>query len=131
MFCRNCGTPMEDQAGFCMSCGTIKNGGDRFCQNCGIETDPNASVCIKCGVFLKKSKGNFICDKYGDRYRLNWLITLILSIIFGYWGIDRFMMGHIGLGILKIITCGGCGLWYLIDIILIATKYHFKNVDWL
>jgi TM2 domain-containing membrane protein YozV len=62
---------------------------------------------------------------------VNWLLTLLMSIFFGYWGVDRFIMGHIGLGILKIITIGGLGVWYLIDIILIATKYQFKNVNWI
>jgi len=39
-------------------------------------------------------------------------------------------MGHIGLGILKLITFGGCGVWWLIDVILIATKYEFKDIKW-
>lgn len=34
----------------------------------------------------------------------------------------RFYMGYVGLGILKLITCGGCGIWSIIDIILIATN---------
>ena len=63
--------------------------------------------------------------------QLNWTVTLIISIFFGSLGIDRFMMGHIGLGILKLITFGGCGIWSLIDIILIATKHPFKDVEWI
>ena len=50
-----------------------------------------------------------------------WLTALLLSILLGGLGIDRFYMGYIGLGILKLITLGGCGIWALIDIILIAT----------
>lgn len=61
---------------------------------------------------------------------LNWLLTLIMSIIFGWWGVDRFMMGHIGLGILKIVTGGGFGIWWIVDIILVAIRYPFKNVNW-
>ena len=49
------------------------------------------------------------------------IVALILSIFLGELGIDRFYLGYIGLGILKLITCGGFGIWYLIDIILIAT----------
>ena len=61
---------------------------------------------------------------------VNWVLTLIMSIIFGQLGVDRFIMGHIGLGILKLITFGGFGIWWLIDLILIATKHEFEGVTW-
>jgi TM2 domain-containing membrane protein YozV len=47
--------------------------------------------------------------------------ALILSILLGELGIDRFYLGYVGLGILKLITAGGFGIWWLIDLILIAT----------
>ena len=62
--------------------------------------------------------------------KLNWTLTLVMSIFFGQWGVDRFMMGQIGTGILKLITFGGFGIWWLIDLILIATKHQFANVEW-
>jgi TM2 domain-containing membrane protein YozV len=52
----------------------------------------------------------------------SFLTALLLSIFVGWLGVDRFYLGHIGLGILKLLTGGGCGIWYLIDIILIATR---------
>ncbi|MBN1335154.1 MAG: TM2 domain-containing protein [Deltaproteobacteria bacterium] len=48
-----------------------------------------------------------------------WLTALLLSWLLGYLGIDRFYLGYTGLGILKLITFGGCGVWYVIDLILI------------
>ncbi len=63
-------------------------------------------------------------------FNLNWGFTLVMSIIFGYLGVDRFMMRQVGLGLLKLITVGGFGAWWLIDVILIAIKYNFKNVNW-
>ena len=51
-----------------------------------------------------------------------WLTALLLSIFLGQLGIDRFYTGHIGLGIGKLLTCGGAGVWTLVDIILFATK---------
>ena len=59
-----------------------------------------------------------------------WIVALLLSIFLGSIGVDRFFMGHIGLGILKLITMGGFGVWTLIDIILVATKHDFKGVNW-
>jgi len=51
----------------------------------------------------------------------DWLTALLLSIFLGTLGVDRFYLGHTGLGIAKLLTFGGCGIWALIDIILIAT----------
>jgi len=62
--------------------------------------------------------------------KVNWVLALIMSIVFGQLGVDRFIMGHVGLGILKLITLGGCGIWWLIDVILIATKHDFEGIQW-
>ena len=62
--------------------------------------------------------------------KVKWILALVMSIIFGQLGVDRFIMGHIGLGILKLLTLGGCGVWWLIDLILIATKYKFEGIEW-
>jgi TM2 domain-containing membrane protein YozV len=53
----------------------------------------------------------------------DWTTTLILSLVglLGICGIDRFYTGSIGLGILKLITLGGCGIWWLVDLIMLVT----------
>ena len=51
----------------------------------------------------------------------DWMVTLLLSIFVGGLGIDRFYLGYTGLGIAKLLTAAGCGIWWLIDLILIVT----------
>ena len=58
----------------------------------------------------------------------DWTTLLILSILLGGLGVDRFYAGHIGLGVLKLLTVGGCGIWALIDIVLVATG-KFSDAD--
>lgn len=58
----------------------------------------------------------------------DWLVTLLLSVFLGTLGVHRFYAGKIGTGILQLITLGGCGIWTLIDIIMIATG-NFKDKD--
>ena len=50
----------------------------------------------------------------------DWLVALLLSVFVGWLGVDRFYVGHTGLGVLKLLTCGGIGIWALIDLVLFA-----------
>jgi len=108
MYCRNCARQLPDTAEFCVNCGQRPLGGTRYCWSCGAETVVAAEICVKCGVRLGRG---------GDK---DWTVALVLSIVVGYLGVDRFYLGYVGLGVLKLLTGGGCGIWWLVDIILIA-----------
>jgi len=55
-----------------------------------------------------------------NQFNPEWIITLVLVALLGYFGIHRFYNGKIGTGILMIVTFGGLGIWVLIDIIMIV-----------
>lgn len=54
-------------------------------------------------------------------------LVFVLSVIFGYLGVDRFMVGDIGFGVLKLLTFGGCGILWLIDLFLIWARVDDYN----
>ena len=57
------------------------------------------------------------------------LLSILLSIFIGTLGVDRFYIGDVGLGIGKLLTAGGCGIWWLIDIFLIVDATKQKNLE--
>lgn len=54
-------------------------------------------------------------------------VTTIISVLLGGCGIDRFMVGDTGMGVLKLLTGGLCGVLWLIDIFTISKKVKNKN----
>lgn len=58
----------------------------------------------------------------------NWLATLLLCLFLGALGVHRFYVGKIGTGILQLITLGGCGIWTIIDFVMIIVgKFTDKD----
>ena len=49
----------------------------------------------------------------------NGIVCLLLCFFLGYLGVHRFVVGKVGTGILMLITGGGLGIWWLIDLIMI------------
>lgn len=54
--------------------------------------------------------------------------SLIISILAGSFGIDRFLIGDTGIGIGKLLTCGGFGIWTIVDWFLIQGATKEKNM---
>lgn len=55
--------------------------------------------------------------------------SLIISILAGSLGIDRFVIGDTGLGVGKLLTCGGFGIWTIIDWFMIQGATREKNMQ--
>ena len=56
-------------------------------------------------------------------------LALILSVLVGGYGVDRIYLGDVGLGILKLLTCGGLGIWWIIDLFYITDLTKEKNYE--
>ncbi|HOP62611.1 MAG TPA: TM2 domain-containing protein [Spirochaetota bacterium] len=87
-----------------------------YCYQCGKEYPDDAKYCQTCGILLVSSRNNHSINQR------ELIVALILSVFLGQLGVDRFYLGYIGLGLVKLLSFGGCGVWWLIDIILISTR---------
>ncbi|QNU65647.1 NINE protein [Ruminiclostridium herbifermentans] len=118
MYCRNCGSIMNDQAAICVTCGVPVGKGNNYCPMCGEATESMALVCMKCGVNL---------NSYGEQKSK--LAAGLFGIFLGMFGVHRFYLGNIGIGVaqllITVLTCfllsWVSAIWGLIEGILILS----------
>jgi hypothetical protein len=100
-----------------------------FCSNCGTQIDDKAVVCVKCGAPTPNFKSQSVAglqpvDPITEGY--DWLTTLLLCFFVGGLGVHSFYTKKTGIGIAQLLTLGGCGIWALVDLIMIITQ-NFKD----
>jgi hypothetical protein len=93
-----------------------------YCSNCGLQIDDKAVVCVKCGVATENMPGTKTLQSNVDGY--DWLTTLLLCFFLGGLGVHNFYTKKTGVAIAQLLTLGGCGIWALIDFIMILTESY-------
>lgn len=141
--CPKCGSQVEDSVQFCPNCGA------NLTAQPAPAAQPAEDVTNKVNLYLQVNASKFpaelipslrttllrLSSSQLDRLSVLELkdptIMLVFSLFLGSLGVDRFLLGQTGLGILKLITCGAGGLWTIIDWFLImgeTRNYNHKKL---
>lgn len=120
MYCKSCGSQMDDAAVVCVKCGVPREVGNRFCHRCGHPSGPDAVVCVGCGVPLYAPQQ----AAYPAKSRV---CAGLLGIFLGALGVHNFYLGYTGKAVAQLlitllsftVLSGISALWGLIEGILL------------
>jgi hypothetical protein len=104
----------------------MKQENEKYCAECGALINFKAEICPKCGV--RQPIQSTPIDTEIIEQRNKWIICLLLCWFLGVFGAHRFYTGHTALGVFQLLTLGGCGIWALIDFIVIVSG-NFKDAQ--
>ena len=83
-------------------------------------------------LYVKQKMATMSDDKFALIQTTNLMspvLVWVVSFFFGYLGLDRFIIGSVGAGVAKLLTFGGFGLWWLIDLFIIGGKTKERNFN--
>ncbi|HZE85225.1 MAG TPA: TM2 domain-containing protein [Puia sp.] len=96
-----------------------------FCTNCGASISDKAVVCVSCGVATQNMPGTAAPQApVTNAVGYDWLTTLLLCFFLGGLGVHNFYTKKTGVAIFQLLTLGGCGIWALVDFIMILTESY-------
>jgi TM2 domain-containing membrane protein YozV len=104
----------------------MKQDNEKYCSECGALINLKAEICPKCGVRQQMPITTVNSEIVEQRNK--WITCLLLCWFLGILGVHRFYTGHKVLGIIQLLTLGCCGIWTLIDFILILSG-NFKDAN--
>lgn len=93
----------------------------KICPTCRDVIEVTAVVCPRCGTVQAAVASAAVSDR-----RI--LPAFLLCFFLGVFGVHRFYAGKIATGILELLTAGGLGIWWLIDLIMLVTG-TFRDRD--
>ena len=118
MYCKNCGSAMEQGAAVCINCGVPSGQGANYCANCGNPLQPGAAVCMSCGF-----ASNAAVKAPAVPGAKSKMAAGLLGIFLGGFGVHQFYLGNTKRAIIEIVvtvcTCGIGAWWGIIEGIMI------------
>ncbi|XP_011301307.1 TM2 domain-containing protein CG11103 [Fopius arisanus] len=99
--------------------GCVKFGGSRYDEVEKANVSCSVLPDIECYGPRTFYRDGVPCIKYSGHY---FTLTLLYSILLGFLGMDRFCLGHTGTAVGKLLTLGGLGIWWVVDVILLVTN---------